>query len=123
MSELPPIPSRQEMFDRAWNGLKSQGFERCMWDPDDRYHGGQCAYSSPDGTKHCAWGWVDPEGLAGYQGNSGVYGCPGLAERLDAGDRNFASRLQRAHDGAESPAEMEQKLRSLAADCGLVVPS
>lgn len=105
--------TNQEMFDKAWNGLKSQGFERCLGLT------GCCMYNDGNG-KHCAWGWVDEsltnencciEDLARY----GV----GLAATLNEDQLKFATRLQRAHDRDGS---MEQSLRDLAKRYNLIVP-
>lgn len=46
--------TRQEMFNKAYLGLKSQGFKPCV---DARGHS---TYDDGNG-RHCAWGWVDEE--------------------------------------------------------------
>lgn len=90
--------TKQEIFDRAYLGLASQGFQRCTVSAKgvELY----CAYSSGDG-RHCAWGWVDttlgPE-VEGAVSND----IPGLAMMLRALGRGdiirFGQELQNAHD-------------------------
>jgi hypothetical protein len=107
------IMTNQEMFDKAWNGLKSQGFERCLGLTVC------CMYNDGNG-KHCAWGWVD-ESLSDeqcYVTDLAMEGI-GLAATLDEDQLNFAAQLQRAHDRVGS---MEQSLRDLAKRYNLIVP-
>lgn len=110
------IPSRQEMFNRAWRGLKSQGFMRCT-------DGGVCVYDDGHGH-HCAWGWVDHESW-GYWGSvNRLYGEGiGVAGVLDYDDCEFARDLQMAHDDSHEPAAMEEALRWLAQHYMLTIPS
>jgi hypothetical protein len=91
--------TKQEMFDKAWRGLSSQNWERCV----NEY--GKCVYS--DGTgKHCAWGWVDPEA----DGHVDVYRVGGIA--------------QWAHDTEDSPTKsMKQRFVELADAYHLEVPN
>ncbi len=126
MSTEVEVPSRQEMFNRAWNGLKSQGFERCM-----ALCGGheQCAYTDETGTKHCAWGWVDPAAAASGSAGS-VYllqdekvGIAGAVDKYDYAMVKFMADLQSAHDSGKTPADMEQHLRSFALKYELEIPS
>ena len=52
--ELPKtLTDKQEAFNAAWLGLKSQGFERSA-------DGGLCMYRGPNGLK-CALGWCIPD--------------------------------------------------------------
>lgn len=111
-------PSRQEMFDRAWNGLKSQGWRKAMVPSG-------CVYLTADGRR-CAWGWVDPDGTSDKSGT--VYGlltnwgnACGLFARLDYDDREWASALQNTHDLAKE-GELEASMREFAKTSGLKVP-
>lgn len=105
----------QEMFDKAWNGLKSQSFERCYSVDKEA-----CVYDDGKG-KHCAWGWVDEE--------SWTYGQRGVVDinttittSLSFDKLRFAQNLQQAHDKGANPENVVLRLRELAADYGLTVP-
>lgn len=119
-----PMPSTQEMFDRAYRGLHSQGFRRCV------SGSGQCLYAAPssDGagpeTWHCAWGWVDPTVL-GRRGSVTdlAHDLIGLAGRLDPPGLRFAIGLQRAHDSGYTPDGMRRNLEWVAERHFLVLPS
>lgn len=132
---MSEIPSNQELFDRAWNGLKSQNFTRA-------FLGDSCQYAVRDaeGTvvKRCAWGWADPEGTEGCGAvvvGDLAYDGIGLAGRLRAAGflqprsgLALAKSLQQAHDGATDVDEgdvfgMQARLRKVAADYGLTVPA
>lgn len=109
----------QEMFNRAVIGLRSQGFERCRT-PDE----GGCAYSNSDGTKHCAWGWVDstlgPE-VESYIDNLAERRI-GVAGDLNLRELDFARQLQQAHDDSKTPDSMQQSLRGVARIWSLQFP-
>lgn len=111
------VPSRQEMFNRAWNGLKAQNWEKAV------DHNGNCVYEAPDG-KRCAWGHVDPEA----RGVGSVYGLrydyAGLAVRLSSEDLAFADKLQVAHDRADVDGNgtVERRMRNVALLYGLTIP-
>lgn len=90
--------TKQEMFNRAVRGLASQG-----WLPSvDFKQMGGCAYMSDDGTRRCAWGWVDPdEPLLNKYAKSVERAREdkiGLAAELSDEDLEFAKQLQNAHD-------------------------
>jgi hypothetical protein len=109
--------TNQEMFDRAWHGLQSQGFRRCTG-PD-----GRPTYVN-DGGWHCAWGWVDTAQRAKCATVATLCNLrEGLAATLDEQGLKFAMALQTAHDYGKTPWGMEANLRELAKDCGLVVPT
>lgn len=130
---VPIVPSRQEMFNRAWEGLKSQGFERCHSDNEPELRGRTdipgCLYDNGKGH-HCAWGWVDPEATRVIDGRyqTGTVGAlasmgVGLAAHLNEGDLSFAADLQGAHDGTGTPERMQEALRRVATKYALVVPA
>lgn len=110
------ILTRQEMFDRAWRGLASQGWRRAA-------AGSRCAYLTADGCR-CAWGWVDPEGTADQLGTvrdlhtEGI----GIAARLSHEDLIFAATLQSAHDLSSDDA-LQEDMRQFAFQRGLTVPA
>ena len=108
--------TNQEMFDKAWNGLKSQRFKRCIGD------GGQCVYNDGNG-RHCAWGWVD-ESLGDencYVEDLARNGI-GIAGTLSASQLDFVVRLQICHDNAYDEFDMQNRLRNLAKEFYLIVP-
>ncbi len=109
------IPSRQEMFDRAFVGLRSQGFKqakaRC---------GAKCAYLDVTTGFRCAWGWVDT--ALTYQVEPVRSLSRGIATTLSPADLNWAMELQDCHDSANSPGEMKRLLLSHAAFYDLTVP-
>lgn len=114
--------TRQEMFDRACVGLKSQDFERCVAND-------VCVYGrvGADGREeHCAWGWVDPYGTKGFANYGDVFslrnGRAGLAAELPEEDvfrgtresNGFAVALQVAHDTSTDRGDMVANLRYVA---------
>lgn len=111
------VPSRQEMFDRAFRGLRAQGFERCAT-PEG------CLYQDPSTGRRCAWGHVDTSlteadrGPVGHLREEKI----GLAARIPWNDLDFATALQRAHDNALGPGTMETMLRGVAMRFDLTVP-
>jgi len=113
------VPSRQEMFDRAWSGLKGQGFMRAV---NSGVFGGSCTYLALDG-KRCAWGHVDTSLTDELGGVTGLHERGiGLAKFLDNGDLLFATALQVSHDSGNTPKKMELSLRDVAERYGLTVP-
>lgn len=128
--------TKQEMFNRAWIGLRSQTFERAA-QPN-----GYCEYKMENG-KRCAWGWVDQEHAERIRGDvyDGNRAGVGLLANLNPEDLLFARELQVAHDYARArrstavshldlaaakynylPLEVENNLRKLAAFHNLSIP-
>ncbi len=112
--------SKQEMFNRAVRGLRSQGFERCQVN-------GESVYGDDKGC-HCAWGWVDPKAsekpeYARYFINGLMADGIGLAASLDLNGVTFATHLQWCHDDSKTPATMERRLKQLGDREGLVWPA
>lgn len=113
----------QEMFNKAYLGLKSQGFERCMED-NSLF---ACSYSN--NGKHCAWGWVDTSiddemarlnrGTVASLIEDGI----GLASELTPYEAEFAYKLQCAHDQGTSPDEMITRLAKVAYTYSLTIPN
>lgn len=89
-------PTRQEMFNRAYIGLRKQGFKLAI-------QKSRCVYSMGNGRR-CAWGHVDTSLGPHHYGdllalsNAGVWG--GLAAKLSTEDLQWAKELQLCHDGA-----------------------
>jgi hypothetical protein len=125
--------NRQEAFNRAWNGLKSQG-----WTPatTSTFAGPACAYRTPTGLR-CAWGWVDPEGTE-LNGRGTVFDLKklgvGLAANLNEYDLQFAKELQATHDkvgfqinkvvagGLTTPEQLQIAMSAFGRACDLAIP-
>lgn len=114
--------TNQEMFDKAWHGLKSQGWRRATGGD-----GLTCSYLTSDGRR-CAWGWVDPEGtvVKGIACIGTVRSLRdenvGVAAELDYYQIRFAQDMQNTHDFAADDT-LEAKMRDLAKQYNLTVPS
>ena len=112
--------SKQEMFNRAVIGLRSQGFERCQVNGESVY-GDDCG-------RHCAWGWIDPVAsakpeYARYYVSGLMSDGIGLAASQDLTGIEFATQLQWCHDDSRTPATMERRLKQLGEREGLSWPT
>ena len=126
--------TKQEMFDRAWRGLKVQGFARAvrMTTVEERtLPNGRlepeaeiCCYLDSNGNR-CAWGHVDPEGTATNPAMTvtdlRVHRI-GIAASLTDDGVEFARELQRAHDAPYSAIGVERDMRQVAEKHGLTIP-
>ncbi len=112
------IPSIQELFDRAWNGLAAQ-----KWRKATTGRGLTCVYLAANGDR-CAWGHADPEGTAGQIAGVGSLRVDGvgIAGHLDDRGFHFATMLQRAHDACQIDESMADRLRAVAKAFDLTVP-
>lgn len=108
--------TKQEMFDRAYRGLASQGWKRA-------FNTGGCRYATGDGRR-CAWGWVDLDlGERDYGDVDRLHRHQiGLASSLDHDDVVFANQLQTAHDGS-TDAGLQDSMHDLARRYHLTIPS
>jgi hypothetical protein len=108
--------TKQEMFDRAYRGLASQGWRAAL-------SGSACAYVGMEGMR-CAWGWVDLSLTEIHRGtvedlrNAKI----GLAANLDFDDLAFASDLQRCHDESKDGDGMRSDFNAMALRYGLTIP-
>lgn len=125
---MSETPSRQEMFNRAWNGLKSQKWELSKQDTSDPDYDTSmptCLYKHPTKEQRCAWGWVDTSLSTKVSGTvrtlhrTGV----GIAGTLSVEDVEWAQELQRTHDAASSSAAMVANLALFAQKYSLTIPS
>lgn len=118
--------TKQEMFNRAVRGLRSQGFERCMSNPGPDLDP-EPVYNDGNG-RHCAWGWVDrsigPEAKnnAFFVEDLALEGV-GIAKSLTTDLLAFGRNLQWCHDDSPTPAVMERRLRRLGEREGLKWPT
>jgi len=126
----------QEIFTTAWNGLKSQGFERSIImvpasiSTDSMI--ASCRYRGPDGMR-CAIGWCIPDeaydtSIEGRSaGHDSILRILGV-ETENHDDNEYVwmvgalSRLQSCHDNADEFNGMEKELRFFAEEYKLQVP-
>ena len=112
-------PTRQDIFNTAYAGLKAQGFKQSL---DGR---GYCRYRGEDGCK-CAVGHLIPDERynSSFEGSGVTYTPISSAAGVeDIDDINFLREMQIAHDQNDLPQLMEAKLRTLAEKHGLMVPA
>lgn len=107
--------TKQEMFDKAVRGLRSQQWQVCVDDAGCSYDNGR--------NEHCAWGWVD-EATWGKTGTvmSMRKGNIGIAPKLSPDALNFAMKMQRTHDCSASGSMLEDTFRALGNTHDLVWP-
>lgn len=115
---------KQEIFNKAFLGLKAQGFNQSITDTK------KCLYRGPDGMK-CAIGHIIPDEL--YKKNWDVksktvdflpntlwkkLGIDWLSNNM----YQFLMALQRIHDNCRNPELMEARYREFARENNLSVP-
>ncbi len=112
--------NKQEAFNKAYLGLKSQGFQKSLYDGVE----GICAYRGKLGLK-CAVGHIisDEEYRVEYDdwalGVTDVISrCPSLAGLAV----HFLIDIQRAHDRSAISKNMEEMLHDVAVKYALTVP-
>lgn len=110
--------TRQEIFDIAWTGLKSQGFERSLSDVASG-----CAYRGEDGLR-CAIGWCIPDKKYNRRLEGRGADDPDVLEAagIDERDSDFADDLQVCHDFEDTPSGVEEALRNFAREHDLTIP-
>lgn len=110
--------ARQNLFNDAFLGMKSQGFRKCGDDFG-------CNYRGLDGLK-CVIGHCIPDDKYSVNLENStpedavVFNV--LKELYPNIDSTFAYELQCCHDFSDSPVEMETALRSFALDNDIKVP-
>ena len=112
-------PTRQDLFNTAYAGLKAQGFKQSLGSR------GHCQYRGEDGCK-CAVGHLIPDERynPSFEGNGVTYTPISSAAGVEeVGGILFLREMQVAHDHGELPLVMEAKLRALAEKHGLTVPA
>jgi len=108
---------QQELFNKAWLGMKSQGWQKSA-------SGGTCWYRSPDG-KRCAVGWLIPDDkyeqwFEGHGVISEITEAIGCSATDDS--RYWLERLQSLHDDEFSQSSREVRFRLFARDEDLTIP-
>jgi hypothetical protein len=109
--------TRQQIFDRAWEGLKLQNFEQCT------NSSGICQFSNEAGRR-CAIGWVNPQ-LTNESDNFRTIWHSDIGHfksLVDYDDLGLLEVLRQAHDGSSSPAEMRENMVQLAAKYKFTIP-
>lgn len=112
----------QELFNRAYLGLKSQDFKLSRdcnaWDP---------LYRGPDGTR-CAIGWLIPDEKyelsfesSPIDRNFRIFNCLNLKNTKE--NIEFVQKLQNCHDEASDSEDMIMKLENFGKSYGLTIPS
>ena len=118
---MKTFTDHQEVFNTAYLGLKSQCFEK-SYNPE----GGVCQYHTTHGLK-CAIGHCIPNELydKNFEGKSAII----VQEILDHKsslffhiEAGFLRKLQNCHDRAETPKDMQEKLKDFANQQGLTIP-
>lgn len=111
----------QQAFDKAYLGLKAQGFERS-------HENEVCLYRGPDGKK-CALGHLIPDDQYRHdmEGRGVGWILRNFPEALPLelhNDRTMRDlrRLQQCHDLSGSPEAMKARLHQYAEVHGLTVP-
>lgn len=109
--------TRQEIFDIAYRGLASQGFERSA------IPNGHCLYFGPDGRR-CAIGWNLPDNLPSGSVDGVGYGLYDAMADADISEDefDFAEALQAAHDDASNTEDMKARMAMFAAHYNLTIP-
>jgi hypothetical protein len=114
---MTTFKTRQEIFNVAFLGMKSQGFKMSV------NGNGVCAYRSPNGLK-CAVGFLIPDdkyskSLEGLSASSEV--ILGITE-VSPHDKRFLKDLQEIHDISFSPDNMSYDLKVFAENHRLTIP-
>ena len=104
--------SKQEMFNRAYRGLASQGWVRSI-------DSSGCVYKNERGHR-CAWGWVDLSLDANDIGPVADLNA-GIAADLGFNELVFATQLQNLHDSSED-WKLEADFVSFADRNNLTIP-
>ena len=103
--------TRQEAFNRAYLGLRAQGFKQAL----KRGVAGACVLMDDEGRR-CAIGHLLADVPTVNQGLTTE------SQALLTSDWPFYSRLRRAHDNGYCPARLKTSLHELAAEFDLEVP-
>lgn len=109
--------TEQEAFNKAFVGLYKQGFERSKDDV-------ACRFRDPFGRK-CAIGQLLTDEQYSVIGeNNSIYAPLDFFPEVFGGlSEFFVGDLQYAHDSSDNPQEMEEKLRRVARQYDLTVPT
>ncbi len=124
--------NKQQMFNRAVNGLASQRWKKCE---ANNGNGNHCVYRKITRTGNemrCSYGWNlnkrlldklekhEKENKEGVPSGDVIDDWNGPVPT--DGDRTFVRELQEAHDESCSANEMRQNFKDLAEKYGLKLP-
>lgn len=120
--------TKQELFNKMWNGLKAQNWKRSGVKGSDGVF--RCAYFGPDGCR-CALGQVLPDELeshpactveADVNASGLVARIPELGELLDwCSNHGFIEAMQFAHDKFDESG-IQRRIRDVAKRYSLAIP-
>jgi len=109
----------QEIFDKAYLGLKSQGFIRSV------SSGISCVYRGPEGRK-CAVGWLIPDEKYDPKFDTEIWGFQRIFKEIRISisqQQDFLiEELRFCHDSSRQPETMRNKLHTIAKDFNLKIP-
>lgn len=115
--------TRQEIFNKAYRGLKNQGFKQSVNSK------GNCLYWNKETGLKCAIGHCIPENLYDYElessslGDFPLYGINLYDDRNAIEDDDiFINDLISCHDDNILPEKMENSLLSFASKYNLRIP-
>lgn len=115
--------TEQEIFDKAYLGLASQGFERSMINDS-------CVYNA--GDRHCAVGWVCVESKMPREGERpnklSFWESLGINTMPSKERTNFLQEIQYVHDASyfehnDQCAKRKQRMEEFAKIHNLTVPA
>lgn len=113
------MKTKQETFNTAYLGLKSQGFEKSYSGEID-----ECAYRGPEGRK-CAAGWC----ISDEDYSEDIEGCSVRSNDIQElpsvkiHDKDLLADLQHAHDSSSGPLIMQYRLAKVANTHNLTIPA
>jgi hypothetical protein len=115
--------SLQQIFNRAWHGLKSQEFRQSKWMDDTGVLYCQ-ALDSKSGCR-CAIGWLGnpSNGILANDEMNAYLDWRQWFDRSWDDTLSLVNQLVQAHDLATDAENMEHLLRLVALKNGLTVPS
>lgn len=108
--------TRQEIFDIAYRGLKSQGFRRST-------NGRECRYRGPSGLRCAVGHLIAPENYKRrFEGQPASDIAILAAANVTHDDATFLEDLQKCHDRGGSSKMMQANLYEFAQKHGLTIP-
>lgn len=124
--------TKQQLFNNAWNGLKSQGWQKsiAIKPYSSAIIEGACRYRGPE-NRRCAIGWSIPDDKyeLGMEGSTPSSRYIQKAANIPVKLADWAVVLQRVHDSIDMnqqpetiAALMEKGMRKFAKDFDLTIP-
>lgn len=112
----------QGFFDNAWRWANREDFEFCKIAGEDLAV--ECQYRSDDGKNCCLIGASIPDNLySAVIEDVSVEGVPGIVEQFREADLNILSEMQQAHDLSISQKGVITKLKAIAEEHNLTIPT